>query len=260
LSWAVQFVAPAEHYDRFMGRYAPTLAVALADAAEIGPQTRALDVGCGPGGLTSELVARAGAERVAAIDPAAQFAEACRERHAGADVRVGSAEQLPWDDDTFDAALAQLVIAFMSDPDRGVAEMARVTRPGGVVAACMWDLHDGGMTMLHTFWSAVRKIVPTAGGETMRAGTRKGDIAERLRRAGLADVRDGSLNARAEYSSFDDFWEPFTYAVGPSGQYLRSLDSEQQAAVREGCRAALPSDGPFGLDARAWCARGRVPG
>ena len=255
----MQFVAPAEHYDRFMGRYAPTLAVALADATEIGPGMRVLDVGCGPGGLTSELVARAGAERIAAIDPAAQFAEACRERHPGADVRVGPAEQLPWDDDTFDAALAQLVVAFMADPDRGVAEMARVTRPGGVVAACMWDLHDGGMTMLHTFWSAVREIVPTAGGEAMRAGTRKGDIAERLRRAGLEDVRDGALTARAEDASFDDFWEPFTYAVGPSGQYLRSLDPEQQATVREGCRSALPSGGPFGLDARAWYARGRVP-
>jgi ubiquinone/menaquinone biosynthesis C-methylase UbiE len=256
----VQFVAPAEHYDRFMGRYAPTLAAAFADAAEVGPGTRALDVGCGPGGLTSELVARAGAGRVAAIDPAAQFADACRERHPGADVRVGPAEQLPWEDATFDAALAQLVIAFMADPDRGVAEMARVTRPGGVVALCMWDIEQGGMTMLRTFWSAVREVVPDATGEQTRAGTREGDIAERLRRAGLEDVRDGSLTARAEYAGFDDFWDPFTLAVGPAGQYLRSLEPEQAAAVRDGCRAQLPSDGPFGLDARAWYARGRVPG
>ena len=90
---------------------------------------RVLDVGCGPGGLTHELVARTGAERVAAIDPAAQFADACRERHPGADVRVGGAEELPWEDGAFDAALAQLVIAFMSDPDQGIREMARVTRP-----------------------------------------------------------------------------------------------------------------------------------
>jgi len=241
-----------------MGRYAPTLAVAFADAAEVGPGTRALDVGCGPGGLTSELVARAGAERVAAIDPAAQFADACRERHPGADVRVGPAEQLPWEDDTFDATLAQLVIAFMADPDRGLAEMARVTRPGGVVALCMWDLEQGGMTMLKTFWSAVGDVVPDASGEARRAGTREGDIAERLRRAGLADVREGSLTARAEYTGFDDFWDPFTLAVGPAGQFLRSLDPEQAAAVRDGCRARLPSDGAFGLDARAWYARGRV--
>jgi SAM-dependent methyltransferase len=256
----VQFQAPAEHYDRFMGRYAPTLAAAFADAAGVGAGMRVLDVGCGPGGLTGELVARVGAGRVAAIDPAPQFADACRERHPGADVRVGPAEELPWEDASFDAALAQLVIAFMRDPDRGVREMARVTRPGGVVAACMWDVHDGGMTMLRTFWSAVGEIVPDAGGEHLRPGTREGDIADRLRRAGLDDVRDGSVTARAEYAGFDDFWEPFTLAVGPAGEYLRSLDAEQQAAVREGCRKRLPADGPFALDARAWFARGTVPG
>ena len=255
----MQFVAPAEHYDRFMGRYAPTLAVALSDAAGVAAGMRVLDVGCGPGGLTHELVARTGAERVAAIDPAPQFAEACRERHPGADVRLGPAEELPWDDGSFDAALAQLVLAFMRDPDRGVREMARVTRPGGVVAACMWDLHEHGMTMLNTFWSAVGEVAPGAGGEHRRPGTARGDIAAHLERAGLQDVRDGELTARAEYAGFDDFWEPFTFAVGPAGQFLRSLDAEQQAAVRDGCRRALPSDGPFALAARAWFARGTVP-
>jgi len=142
----MEFVAPAEHYDRFMGRYAPTLAAAFADGAGIEAGMRTLDVGCGPGGLTHELVARTGAENVAAIDPAPQFAEACRARHPGVDVRVGPAEELPWEDGRFDATLAQLVMAFMRDPDRGVREMARVTRPGGVVGACMWDLNEGGMT------------------------------------------------------------------------------------------------------------------
>ena len=113
----------------------------------------------------------------------------------------------------------------MSDPDRGVREMARVTRPGGVVAACMWDLHEGGMTMLNTFWTAVREIVPDAGGEHRRPGTARGDIAEHLGRAGLEDVTDGELTARAEYTGFDDFWEPFMLAVGPAGQYLRTLDA-----------------------------------
>ena len=256
----MQFIAPAEHYDRFMGRYAPTLAVALADAAGVAAGDRVLDVGCGPGGLAHELVARTGAERVAAIDPAAQFADACRERHPGADVRVGGAEALPWEDGTFDAALAQLVIAFMGDPDQGVREMARVTRPGGTVALCMWDLHEGGMTMLRTFWSSVHEVAPGAGGEAQRAGTARGDIADRLRRAGLEQVADGELTARAEYTGFDDFWDPFTLAVGPAGQFLRTLDEPLQAAVREGCRAKLPADGPFALDARAWFARGTVPG
>ena len=256
----MQFVSPAEHYDRFMGRYAPTLAVELAGAADIGSGMRVLDVGCGPGGLTGELVARTGADQVAAIDPAPQFAAACRERHPGADVRVGPAEDLPWEDGAFDASLAQLVIAFMSDPDAGVREMARVTRPGGTVALCMWDLHEGGMTMLRTFWTVVGEIVPDAGGEHRRPGTARGDIAERLGRAGLEDVVDGELAAHADYTGFDDFWDPFTLAVGPAGQFLRTLDAERQAAVREGCRAALPEEGPFTLSARAWYARGSVPG
>src|SRR6185312_4499449 len=114
-----------------MGRYTRTLAVALADAAGVTADMRVLDVGCGPGGLAAELAARVGADHVAAIDPAPGFAAACRERLPAADVREGLAEDLPWPDGSFDAALSCLVIGFMSDADRGVSEMARVTRPGG---------------------------------------------------------------------------------------------------------------------------------
>lgn len=254
----MQFAGPAEQYDRFMGRYAPTLAVALADAAGVTPGMRVVDVGCGPGGLARELAERVGAANVAAIDPAAQFVAACRDRIPGADVRVGVAEELPWADGTFDAALSSLVIGFMRDPDRGVREMARVTRPGGTVAVCMWDIAGGGMTMLQTFWTAVRQLDPGAAGERRMAGTAEGDIVQRFERAGLQDVAGSALTARAEYAGFDDFWEPFTFAVGPSGQHLASLPGEQQERVREACREALP-DGPFSLDARAWCARGTVP-
>jgi SAM-dependent methyltransferase len=254
----VQFSAAAEQYDRFMGRYVPTLAVALADVAGV-DGGRVLDVGCGPGGLTSELVARAGAANVAAIDPAPQFVATCRERYPGADVREGVAEALPWGDAEFDATLSSLVIRFMRDPEQGVREMARVTRPGGTVAACMWDIAGGGMTMLSTFWAAARRVNPEIAGERRLAGTFEGDIADRFERAGLEDVIGGSLVARADYSGFDDFWEPFTFGVGPAGEYLRSLPAERQAEVREACRKELP-EGPFSLDALAWCARGTVPG
>jgi ubiquinone/menaquinone biosynthesis C-methylase UbiE len=253
----MQFAAPAEQYDRFMGRYTPSLAVGLADLAGIEAGVRVVDVGCGPGGLTSELVARTGASNVAAIDPAPQFAAACRERHPGADVREGAAEALPWEDGTFDAALACLVVAFMADPDQGLREMARVTRPGGVVAACMWDLAEGGMTMLKTFWSAAKELHPGITGEHARVGVSRGDIAERLRRAGLQDVREGELEARVSYSGFDDFWEPFTFAVGPAGAYLASLAGDDQARMRELLRARMPEE-PFELTARAWYARGLV--
>jgi SAM-dependent methyltransferase len=257
----VEFTAPAEHYDRFMGRYLPTLAPAFADAAGARAGMRMLDVGCGPGGLTRELVERTGAERVAAIDPSPQFAAACRERFPGADVRDGAAEALPWEDDAFDTALSSLVIAFMRDADAGVREMARVTRPGGTVALCMWDIAGGGMTMLSTFWSAVRRVDPDAQGERLRAGIKEGDIAERLARAGLRDVEEGVVTARADYADFDDFWDPFELAVGPAGAYLAQLDDERRAVVREECRRALGEpDGPFSLDARAWFARGAVAG
>jgi ubiquinone/menaquinone biosynthesis C-methylase UbiE len=253
----MQFTSAATSYDRYMGRYTRTLAPALADAAGVAPGMRALDVGCGPGGLTHVLAERLGSEHVAAIDPAPQFAAACRERHPGADVREGAAEALPWEDGTFDAALACLVVAFMADADDGLREMARVTRPGGVVAACMWDLAEGGMTMLTTFWSAARELDPDTKGEHARVGTSRGDIAERLRRAGLKDVQEGELEARASYTGFDDFWEPFTFGVGPAGAHLASLPDEDQARMRELLRARMP-DGPFELTARAWFARGTV--
>src|SRR4051794_16790722 len=256
----MQFTAPAEHYDRFMGRYLPTLAPAFADAAGVGPGMRLLDVGCGPGGLTRELVARTGAERVAAIDPSPQFAAACRERFPGADVREGGAEALPWEDASFDASLASLVIAFMRDADAGLREMARVTRPGGTVALCMWDVAGGGMTMLSTFWAAAKTLDATTQGERARPGTAAGDLAERLTRAGLDDVGDDTLRARADYESFDDFWLPFTYAVGPAGEHLGARPETERAAIRDEVRRRLGEpDGPFSLDARAWFARGVVP-
>jgi SAM-dependent methyltransferase len=253
----MSFEGAAEHYDRFMGRYAPTLAAALADFAGVAPHMRVLDVGCGPGGLTRELVARVGAANVAAIDPTPHFAAACRDRNAGVDVRDGVAEDLPWEVDTFDAALSSLVIGFMTDPDQAIREMRRVVRPGGVVAACMWDIATGGMTMLRVFWTAVRSVEPAAQGEGAMAGTSEGDIAHRLARAELASVTAGALNAAADYADFDDFWQPFTYGVGPAGHYLASLTDGQRDRVRDACRTALPS-GAFTLEARAWCGRATV--
>lgn len=254
----MKFTAAAQDYDRFMGRYTPMLATALMDVAGVRPGMCVVDVGCGPGGLTRELVDRVGASNVAAIDPAEQFVAACRERNPGADIRVGTAEELPWRDGEFDAALSCLVLGFMRDPDRGLREMARVTRPGGTVAACMWDLAGGGMTMLKVFWDATREVDPAAPGEESMSGAARGDIVDRFERAGLDGVTGTTLAARADYAGFDDFWEPFTLAVGPAGLHLQSLSEELRARVREACRPMLP-DGPFSLDARAWCARGTVP-
>ena len=249
----MEFTSAADKYDRFMGRYTASLAAPFADAAGVRAGMRVLDVGCGPGGLTRELAQRVGEENVAAIDPAPQFAAACSERHPAADVREGSAEQLPWEDASFDVTLASLVIAFMSDADQGVREMARVTRPGGTVAACMWDIEGGGMAMLATFWKAARELDPATPGERARPGVTRGDLGARFRAAGLTDVVEGEIEARVDYADFEDFWEPFTYGVGPAGTYLVGLPAERQRQLRDLCAAALPS-GPFTLTARAWYA------
>jgi len=252
-----EFASPAEHYDRFMGRYAVPLASALADEVGVAAGMKVVDVGCGPGALSSELAGRVGAENVAAIDPADQFVAACQQRNPGADVRQGVAEALPWPDDAFDAALSCLVIAFMSDADAGLREMARVTKPGGKLGVCMWDIAGGGMTMLRVFWSAMQSVNPGVGGEAERAGTAEGDIAERLKRVGAGDVAAGSLEVSVEYSGFEDFWEPFEFGVGPAGQALANLPDDQRAAVREAARAQLPA-GSFSLDARSWYATATV--
>jgi ubiquinone/menaquinone biosynthesis C-methylase UbiE len=252
-----EFASPAEHYDRFMGRYTVPLASALADEVGVVEGMKVVDVGCGPGGLTAELAGRVGVPNVAAIDPAEQFVAACRQRNPGADVRQGVAEALPWEDDAFDAALSCLVIAFMRDADAGVGEMARVTRPGGKVGICMWDIAGGGMTMLHLFWSAMKAVKPEVEGERRLVGIADGEIAERLERAALRDVAAGSLVVSAPYSGFEDFWEPFTFGVGPAGQALAGLDAGQKDAVREDLRAKLPA-GSFSLEARSWYATATV--
>ncbi len=253
------FAAATGHYDRFIGRYSARLAPALVEASGISDGMRALDVGCGPGGLATALAATVGADNVAALDPAEQFVEECRRRNPGADVRVGDAERLPWPDDDFDAVLSCLVIAYMEDADAGVREMARVTRPGGTVASCMWDFAGGGMTMLKIFWTAVRDVNPDLGGGEQPAGTGRGEIAELFERAGLESVVDDALTISADYTGFDDYWIPFTQGVGSTGAALATLSEDERAVVRDACRAALPG-GPFSLEARAWFARGTVPG
>lgn len=253
------FLVAAEAYDRFMGRYSGPLAGELIESAGVGdlPRgARVLDVGCGPGALTTRLVERLGAEHVSAVDPSPPFLDALRSRLPGVDARPASAEDLPFDDGAFDAALAQLVVQFMSDPVAGLREMARVTRPGGVVAACVWD-HAGGGGPLTTFWRAARDVDPRAPGEDTRAGTREGDLPRLLRQAGLADVDSGSLTVTVRHETFEQWWEPYTAGVGPAGAYLARLDDGARAAVRDRC-ADLLGPAPFDVTATAWCARGRA--
>lgn len=250
------FDVAGDRYQRFMGRFSDPLAAPFADVAGVGRGAgmRVLDVGCGPGALLAELADRLGLEAVAGADPSASFVAAARERLPGVDVREAAAEDLPFEDGAFDAALAQLVVHFMADPDRGVAEMIRVTRPGGVLAACVWD-HGSGRGPLSPFWRAATVLDPAAPDEGDRTGARAGDLDRLFRAAGLRDVVETELTVTKHFASFEEWWEPFTFGVGPAGDYARTLDERGLAALREQCRTTLPPE-PFDLEAVAWTARG----
>ena len=248
-------VSPDAYY-RFIGRYSEPLAAQFADLAGVRPGAQAgqklLDVGCGPGALTAELARRAGPEAISAAEPSASFVAAARDRVPTADIRQARAEELPFATDAFDAALAQLVVHFMADPVLGLREMGRVTRPGGVVAACVWD-HAGDRGPVALFWTAARQIDPAAPDESDLAGARAGDLARLFTAAGLSDVRSIELTVRGAYATFEAWWEPYTLGVGPAGAYVASLSPEHLAALRDQCRRLLPA-APGEIAATAWAA------
>ena len=252
----MSFDVAAEAYDTFMGRFSRLLSGQMADLASVRAGQRVLDVGCGTGALTGELVGRLGPSAVAAADPFEPFVAATRARHPGVDVRQAPAKRLPFADESFDAALAQLVVHFMKDPIAGLTEMGRVTRRDGVVAACVWD-HGGSQGPLRLFWDAARAMDPDVDDESHRPGTRDGELAELFRAAGLRDVERTTLSVRLEHATFEAWWEPFTRGVGPAGAYLTSLDEDRRSELRDRSRRRVPVE-PFATTAVAWAARGLV--
>lgn len=246
----------ADAYSRFMGRYSEPLAAEFVALLDVRAGDRVLDVGCGPGALTEELIHRVGPAAVTAVDPSESFVAAARARIPGIEVHRASAENLPFDDDSFDCATAQLVVHFMSDPIAGLAEMGRVTRGGGLVAANVWD-YAGGTGPLTVFWRAVQDLDPDAPGEGALAGAREGHLAELFERAGLLDVQSTVLTVRSGFSSFDEWWEPFTLGVGPAGTYVAGLDPARRAELAAHCASLLPP-APFEITASAWTVFGRA--
>jgi SAM-dependent methyltransferase len=246
----MSFDVPADAYLKFMGRYSRPLAEKYVDLVGVGAGDRVLDVGCGPGVLTEPLVERCGADVVAAVDPSPSFVDAMRVRFPGLVVRRGTAEELPFPDDSFDAALAQLVVHFMTDPVAGLHEMGRVTRAGGVVSASVWD-NAGTTGPIQVFWRAAHDVDPDAHDEGHMPGSREGHLAELATVAGLHDVRSESLTVRVRFASFDEWWAPYLLGVGPAGVYVASLGSELRRRVEERCREVLPS-GHFEQEATAW--------
>jgi len=252
----MSFNVGADAYLAFMGRYSEPLAVKFADIAGVSSGQVALDVGCGSGALTAELLARLGPDAVSAVEPSQTLVSAAHARLPEAKVSRATAERLPFRDRVFDLVAAQLVVHFMADAVAGLREMGRVTRPGGTVAACVWD-HAGERGPVTVFWQAARQLDRHSPDESDLAGVREGHLAELFAQAGLGEAQVTTLTVTARFPSFQQWWEPFTLGVGPAGAYLASLDADRQSAVREGCRALLPP-GEVEIRASAWAAVSQI--
>ena len=250
----MSFTAGPEAYDRFMGRYSTPLAPRFADFASIGEAQRVLDVGCGPGALTGELVRRFGADAVAAVDPSPGFVEAAGQRNPGVDVRRAEAESLPFDDGAFDAALAQLVVHFMTDPVGGTRRDAardpsRRRRRGVRLGS------RGRRRPARALLGRRARARPGGRRRVGLPGAREGDLERLLQEAGLGDVEERLLTVEVEHGSFEEWWEPFTLGVGPAGAYVQGLTEDARDRLRERCRELHPA-APFAVSASAWAARG----
>jgi SAM-dependent methyltransferase len=249
-SATVGFEVSTEAYGQFMGRFSVPLAEAFIRFVGIEEGQTALDVGCGAGALTVSLVEYLGVANVAALDPSSAFVSSLRKAHPDWTVRQGSAESMPFPDEQFDRTLAQLVVHFMTDPVEGLREMARVTRPGGVVAASVWD-HAGDAGPLAAFWRTARDLDPAVRDESGLPGVAQGHLESLFEEAGMPDPRSTVLRVAVHCQTFDDWWTPFTLGVGPAGEYVASLAVENRERLRLHCLATMPT-APFTVNARAW--------
>ena len=252
--------ASGDAYEPFVGRWSRLVAAELLRWFAVPAGARWLDVGCGTGALSAAIVRGCDPADVLGVDPSQGFVEHARAHVPGARFAVGDAGDLPAPDAGFDASVSGLVLNFVPDPARAVAEMARVVRPGGVVAVYVWD-YAGDMQMLRRFWDAAAALDPGAAelDEARRFPTAQPDALDELfRGAGLAAVQGREIVVPTVFSDFDDYWSPFLGGQGPAPSYLEVLDEDAQAALRERLRATLPAgdDGSIALTARAWAVRG----
>lgn len=243
-----------DDYDGFMGRYSTQLSALFADFAGVGGSQRVLDVGAGTGALTTELVRRVGAGAVAAAEPSSEFIAGLRQRLAGVDVRHAPAEEMPWENAGFDVVLAQLVVSFLTDAHAAAAEMARLTRPGGVVAVCMW--HEQGLDLSPPLHAARRAAMPSAAPLPSLPLRTQEDLAEFLEGAGLRDVETTVLEVASEYTGFAEFWDRALARVGPETGWMQQVDDAALADGRDAAYRELGSpQGAFTLAGRAVAAR-----
>ena len=246
----------SDGYERFMGRWSRRLAPLFVTFAGVTEGDRVLDVGSGTGALSSAAAAIESV-RVTGIEPSAAYVRYAQ-KHADGRFEVGDALALPFSDDAFDRTLSMLVLNFVLDPAAALQQMIRVTRPGGVVAAAVWDYGDG-MQMLRTFWDAAIALDPDAAPRDERRMplSTRGSLAELWRTHGLQGVDEQPLTIEMVFASFDDYWQPFQCGQGPAGVYVSSLAESARHTLESRLRERL-RDGRLTLSARAWSVRGVV--
>jgi ubiquinone/menaquinone biosynthesis C-methylase UbiE len=257
----------ADKYDAYMGRWSRRLAPLFLDFAGLSDGERVVEIGCGTGSLMLALPGRANFKSFEAIDYEQQFVDAARERNTDPRINIakGDACNLQFADGAFDRALSMLVLHFVSDPERAIAEMKRVVRPGGIAAATVWD-NFGGQTANRMFWDTVAAAEPSAsdrrGASLIRPMTRPGELKNAFVKAGFVDVTEDVLMIRMDFANFDDYWVPTQTGQGTIASLLESLPAATYKRLEGALRAAYLSgqtDGPRSFVSLAWAVRGTVP-
>jgi SAM-dependent methyltransferase len=252
----------ADAYEPFIGRWSRSVAAEFVDWLGVPPGLRWLDVGCGTGALSQTVIDRAGPASVVAVEPSADFVAHASAHVTGGEfsARVGDAQHIDLPDDSIDVVASGLVLNFIPDQQRALAELRRVAKPGGVVAAYVWD-YPGQMQLLRHFWDAAVALdsdaTPLHESNRFRFCTPE-DLDALFAASGLTDVSTTYIDVPTVFRDFDDYWQPFLGGQGPAPTYLAGLEPTQQEGLCTEVRRRLPtsSDGSIALVARAWAVRG----
>jgi ubiquinone/menaquinone biosynthesis C-methylase UbiE len=249
-------------YERMMGRWSRLVAEAFVDWLNAPSNLTWLDVGCGNGAFTEELIARCVPAAVTAVDPSDDQLAYARARPSArvVDFRVGDAQKLSFDKDTFDVAAMALVIAFLPDPSAAVAEMARVVRPGGLVAAYMWDIPGGGVPV-HPIYLALESMGLMSGRPPNSWASERDAMQRFWKEAGLETIETRVIRISTVYSDFEDFWDSNVVPIGPQGKLIASMSASAREELRLRLRDHLPvsSNGRIVFQSFANSIKGRVP-